>query len=73
MLTLLQKLRLQHPLNLPLAIYEDKNVETKYLTGFKIAEIIPKAARKVHPDLKEDEIMKFSAHSLRVWACVFSG
>ena len=26
--------------------------------------------RKVHPDLTEDEIMKISVHSLRVWACV---
>ena len=71
-LILSQKPRLQHPLNLPLAIYncKDENGEMKYLMGSKIAEIICKAVRKVYPDLKEDEIMKFSAHSLRVWACV---
>ena len=67
---MLRQSKLHHPLNLFLAIYEDKNGETKYLTGSKISEIIRKAARKLHPDLKEDEIMKFSAHSLRVWACV---
>ena len=66
----LRKLRLQHPLNLPLAIHDDKNGETRYLMRSNISEIIPKAAKKLHPDLKEDEIMKFSAHSLRVWACV---
>ena len=69
-LMLLRKHRLGHDMELPIAVYRDKNGEIKYLTGSKIAEIIRKAARTAHPDLKEEEIMKFSAHSLRVWACV---
>jgi len=42
----------------------------RYLTGRKIADMLRAAARVAHPDLSENEIAKFSAHSLRVWACV---
>ena len=44
--------------------------EIKYLTGSRIATLLRQIARKVHPDLSTEEINKFSAHSLRVWACV---
>jgi len=66
----LRKQRLQHSLSLPLAIFQNKSGDVKYLTASKIAEVLRKAARTAHPDLTEDEIQKFSAHSIRVWACV---
>ena len=57
-------------MDMPLAIYVDKKGAIKYLTAKKVAEIFRKAARKAHPGLSNEEYNKFSAHSLRVWACV---
>ena len=67
---ILRKQRSQHSLSLPLAIFTNKNGDVKYLTASKISEVLRKAARTAHPDLTEDEIQKFSAHSIRVWACL---
>ena len=69
-LLVLRKTRLEHSLELPLAIFVNKTGAIKYLTASKIADVIRAAARTVHPDLTEEEIKKFSAHSIRVWACV---
>jgi len=44
--------------------------EMKYLTGNRVKTLLRKIARKVHPDLSDDEVSRFSAHSFRVWACV---
>ena len=67
----LRKLRLGHSLEYPLAIYHDPRTKSiKYLTASKIADVLRKAARKVHPNMKDGEIQKISAHSVRVWACV---
>jgi hypothetical protein len=41
-----------------------------YLTGNKIAKLLRKAVTKVCPDTTPDELKLYSAHSLRVWACV---
>ena len=65
-----RKIRLGHDMDMPLAIYVDKNGTIKYLTAKKVAEVFRKAARKAHPGLSNEEYNKFSAHSLRVWACV---
>lgn len=56
--------------DLPMVATTDKEGKIKYLTAPRIAVLIRKAARKVHPDMSASEINKFSAHSLRVWACV---
>ena len=69
-LLVLRKQQLQYFLSLPLSIFQNKSGDAKYLTARKIAEVLRKAARTAHPDLTEDEIQKFSAHSIRVWACV---
>ena len=55
---------------LPMIATLDKSNKFKYLTSNKTASILRQAARKVHPDLTENEYKKFSAHSFRVWACV---
>ena len=70
LLLILRKMRLGHSMLLPIAIFKNKKGEIKYLTGSKIAEVLQKAAKAVHPDLSETEIKKFTAHSIRVWACV---
>ncbi len=40
------------------------------LTGNKIAKLLQKAVKKVCLDTTPDELKRYSAHSLRVWACI---
>ena len=54
----------------PLAIFVDGKQKTRYLTAGKIADVLRKAVKLVKPDIDADEIKKYSAHSIRVWACV---
>jgi hypothetical protein len=53
-----------------MAVFVNKNGNTKYLTGNKISDVLHTIARIVHPDLSEDKIKRFSSHSGRVWALV---
>ena len=66
----LTKRRLGHSMDLPLAIYANKKAEVKYLTPGKMTEIIRKIVRTVYPDMPNAEVMQYSTHSVRVWACV---
>jgi hypothetical protein len=66
----LQARRLNQPDDMPVAVYKTKMGKTIYLTGFKIAELLWKAIKKVRPGTTPDELKRYSAHSLRVWACV---
>ena len=65
-----RKKRLKHSKNLPLAIYCNAEKEVKYVTHAKVTEVIRRAVKKVHPDISKEELMKYSCHSIRVWACV---
>ncbi len=51
-------------------VYKAKKGKVIYLTGNKIAELLQKAAKEVRPDTTPDKLKRYSAHSLRVWACV---
>ena len=42
----------------------------KYLTHAKVTEVIRKAVKIVYPDIPKKELIKYSCHSLRVWACL---
>jgi hypothetical protein len=42
----------------------------RYLTANKITEVFQSVAKTCHPDLTRDENMRFSSHSIRVWAVV---
>ena len=66
-LIVLRKARLEHSLDLSLAIFVNKHGDIKYLTANKIADVIRAAARTAHPDLTEDEIEKFLTQSIQVW------
>ena len=66
----LRKIRLGHSMDLSLAIYANKKGEVKYLTSAKMTEMIRKAVRTVYSDMPKEEVMKYSTHSIRVWACV---
>jgi nitrate reductase alpha subunit len=55
---------------LPIAVYKSKQGKTLYLTGNKIAELLRAAVRAIRPDATKEELKRYSAHSLRVWACI---
>ena len=61
--------RLGQPDSLPLAyhIYKKKRI---YLTGKRVAVLFREAAKTIHPNMSKEDLSRFSAHSLRVWACV---
>jgi hypothetical protein len=61
--------RLGQPDDMPLACYSYKGT-LHYLTGKRIAHLFRKAVKAIHPKTPEAELQRYSAHSLRVWACV---
>ncbi len=61
---------LNQPDDMPVGVYKTKKGKVIYLTGNKIAELLQKAVKEVRPDTTSDELKQYSAHSLRVWACV---
>ena len=62
--------RLGQPRDLPVGVYKSKRGKILYLTGNKIAELLRAAVREIRPDTGKEELKRYSAHSLRVWACV---
>lgn len=68
-LAVLRKIKLNHSLSFPVAIYANKG-KTPYLTAAKIAEVLRKAVKETYPDILADDLKRYSAHSLRVWAAV---
>ncbi len=56
--------------DMPVAVYRTKKGKVIYLTGNKIAKLLRKAIKEVRPDTTPDKLKRYSAHSLRVWACV---
>jgi hypothetical protein len=55
---------------MPIAAYKAKKGKVIHLTGNKIAELLRKAVKEVWPDTTSDKLKRYSAHSLRVWACI---
>lgn len=66
----LRKHRLKHSMDLPLAVFKDTDGTVKYTTHKKVTELIRKAVKKAYPDISKSDLMKYSSHSIRVWACV---
>ena len=58
------------PDDTPLAIYQRRKGERLNLTGSKIAELLQGAVKRIRPDTSSEDIKRYSAHSLRVWACI---
>jgi hypothetical protein len=54
---------------MPVACYSKKD-SLSYITGTRIAVLFRAAARAVHPTITKEDEQQYSAHSLRVWACV---
>jgi hypothetical protein len=61
--------QLNQLVDMPVAVYKTKKGKVIYLTGSNIAELLQKAVKEVWPDTTPDELKRYSAHSLRVWAC----
>jgi hypothetical protein len=55
---------------MPVTVYKTKKGKVIYLTGNKIAELLRKAIIEVRPNTTSDKLKQYSAHCLRVWACV---
>jgi hypothetical protein len=55
---------------MPVACYLSKAKKITYLTGSRIAALYRIAAKKVYPNTSKEQLKRYSAHSLRVWACV---
>jgi hypothetical protein len=62
--------RLGQPDNMPVACYRTKKAPVLYITSSRIATLLCKEVKKVRPSISADNLKKYSAHSLRVWACV---
>jgi hypothetical protein len=55
---------------MPIAFYKTNKGKAFYLTGNKIAELLRKAVWKLRPDTTPEDLKKYSAHLLHVWACI---
>ena len=54
----------------PMGAFVNHQGIVRYLTANKITEVFQSVAKTCHPDLTRDENMRFSSHSIRVWAVV---
>jgi hypothetical protein len=62
--------RLGQPDDMPAACYRTKKAPLLYITSSRIATLLCEAVKKVRPSTSAEDLKKYSAHSLRVWACV---
>jgi hypothetical protein len=62
--------RLAQPDNILVACYRTKKAPLLFIIGSRIATLLCKAVKKVRPSTSADDLKKYSAHSLHVWACV---
>jgi hypothetical protein len=60
---------LSQPDSMPVACYSKKN-SLAYITETRIAVLFRAAVRAVRPTITKEDEQRYSAHSLRVWACV---
>lgn len=56
--------------NMPLGLYKNNKGMWVYITGNKISELYHEIAKAIYPDITDEELAKFSAHSIRVMAAV---
>ncbi len=66
----MRALRLAQPDYMPVACYRTKKAPLLFITSSRISTLLCKAVKKVRPSTSADDLKKYSAQSLRVWACV---
>ena len=64
----LRSIRLGQTDDEPMGVFVNKHGQLKYLTAAKIAEVLQKVTRLAHPDWTDNEVLKISSHSGRVFA-----
>ena len=47
-----------------------KDDQIRYMTHQKVAGVIREAVKAVYPNMPKETLLKYSCHSIRVWACV---
>jgi hypothetical protein len=62
--------QLKQPDTMPLRCYRTKKNPLVHLTASRIAALIQEVVKKVRPGISAEDLSKYSAHLLRVWACV---
>ncbi len=62
--------RLHHPDDMPLAMCKTRKGKNLYITIGKIAELPWGAVKRICPGISSEDIKRYSAHSLSVWACI---
>ncbi len=62
--------QLKQPDAMPLRCYRTKKSPLVYLTASRIAALIQEVVSKVPPWISAEDLSKYSAHLLQVWACV---
>jgi hypothetical protein len=55
---------------MPVACYRTKKTPVLHITGTKVAALLPEAVNKIQPSTPDDDLKKYSALSLCVWACL---
>lgn len=54
----------------PMGVYRNDKKKVKYLTGAKISKLFKMIATRAYEDITAPELRKYSAHMIRVTACV---
>lgn len=62
--------QLNQPDTLPLGVYRDVDGTMKYITGARFADHVRKVIQLAIPQIPAEELKLYSAHSIRVTACV---
>jgi len=70
MLMVMRARRLNQPRDMPVCVYSTNKNDMLYLTGAKVAQLFRGAVKSIRRDIPDNEAKRYSAHSLRVWACV---
>jgi hypothetical protein len=55
---------------MPVVCYRTKKTPLLYITDTKVATLLFEAVKKIQLSTLADDLKKYFAHSLRVWACV---
>jgi hypothetical protein len=61
---------LAQPDDMLVACYRTKRAPLLFITSSRIATLLRETVKKVQPSTLADDLKKYSAHSLHVWACV---
>lgn len=56
--------------DMPMGVYKNERGDIRFLTGNKISKLFKKIAARAYEDITDAELKQYSAHMIRVSACV---